>query len=220
MTAHRAPGVRATLAAATLVALTAAGCGPDPAAPQQLDASPAVAASAACAAVDAPVEEIPTRADTDPRMVIPQPAGWERFTMMDSEMVRYMAVNRGLVADQFAPNVVVAIESVPGNEPSTSVLNKNRHALETMGGATDLIAVPTSVCGQPAERITYTGAPQGTTPARPIITLAAVIHTGGRTFGVAVTAQSTRPDNPTYQRDVETILAGFQLMPSTSASPA
>jgi hypothetical protein len=153
-------------------------------------------------------------------MVIPQPAGWERLTMMDSEMVRYMLANRGLAADQFAPNVVVTIESIVGTESAASVFAKNRNVIETIGGATDLAYTPATVCGQPAERITYTGAPQGTMPARPITTLVAVIHTGGRTFGVAVTAQTTRPDNPTYQRDVETILTGFQLMPSITADPA
>lgn len=212
---------RATIVtAATLVVLMAAGCGPDAAPPPHTDASQVVAASTVCTAVNAPLQEVPTRADTDPHMVIPQPAGWQRFTMMDSEMVRYMMVNRGLVADQFAPNVVITLETVPGDEPAASVLRKNRHAIETLGGATDLTYSPATVCGQPAERITYTGGPQGATPARPITTLAAVIHTGGRTYGVAVTAQSTRPDNPTYQRDVQTILDGFQLLPPATADPA
>lgn len=209
----------ATTAATTLIALAASACGQSAPEPQPTAMS-VVADASACPPAAAPLEEIPAHADTDPVLSIPRPPGWERFTMMDSELVRYMLVNRGLVADQFAPNVVVTIESIPGHESADSVLTKNRNAIETLGGATDLAYTPTTVCGQPAERITYTGAPQGTTPARPIITLATVIHTGGRTFGVAVTVQSTRPDNPTYQRDIEAILTGFQVMPSTTANPA
>ncbi|KUI29198.1 LpqN/LpqT family lipoprotein [Mycobacterium sp. GA-2829] len=209
----------ATAAAATLIALAAAACGTQSATTPPAAVS-VVADASACAPATSALEEIPTRVDTDPAMSIPRPAGWERFTMMDSDLVRYMLVNRDLVADQFAPNVVVTIESIPGNESADSVLTKNRTAIETLGGATDLAYTPTTVCGQPAERITYTGAPQGTTPARPIITLATVIHTGGRTFGIAVTAQATRPDNPTYQRDVEAILTGFQVLAATTANPA
>jgi hypothetical protein len=33
------------------------------------------------------------------------------------------------------------------------------------------------------------------------------------TWAMTMTVQSADPDNPTYQRDVETILTGFQMLP-------
>jgi hypothetical protein len=43
--------------------------------------------------------------------------------------------------------------------------------------------------------------------------IAGVLHTDDMTYAASVTAQATDADNPTYQRDVDTILKGFQLLP-------
>ena len=43
----------------------------------------------------------------------------------------------------------------------------------------------------------------------------AVLRTDDATFAVTTTVQTADPDNPTYQRDAEMILTGFQLLPPT-----
>src|SRR5699024_7849197 len=49
-----------------------------------------------CEAVDAPLTTIPARNDDDPVMRIPQPQGWVRSTLLDSQLIRFSAVNEGL----------------------------------------------------------------------------------------------------------------------------
>ena len=59
------------------LAVTAAGCsGSKPAADK-------------CQSVSAPLTDIPTRTDQEPKMRIPVPPGWERSTKMDSEQIRF-----------------------------------------------------------------------------------------------------------------------------------
>ena len=47
----------------------------------------------------------------------------------------------------------------------------------------------------------------------PAIAVAAVLHTEDATYAASATAQTMNPDDPRYQRDAETILKGFQLLP-------
>ena len=47
----------------------------------------------------------------------------------------------------------------------------------------------------------------------PAMVVCAVLQTDDTTFAVTVTVQSADPDNPAYQRDSETILTGFQMLP-------
>jgi hypothetical protein len=39
------------------------------------------------------------------------------------------------------------------------------------------------------------------------------MHVKNDTYSMTMTVQSVDPDNPTYQRDAETILSGFQMLP-------
>ena len=47
--------------------------------------------------------------------------------------------------------------------------------------------------------------------------LTAVMHTENETYAMTMTVQSADPDNPTYKRDAETILTGFQMLPPSDA---
>jgi hypothetical protein len=47
--------------------------------------------------------------------------------------------------------------------------------------------------------------------------LTAVMHTENDTYAMTMTVQSTDPGNPAYQRDAETILTGFQMLPPSDA---
>jgi disulfide bond formation protein DsbB len=55
--------------------------------------------------------------------------------------------------------------------------------------------------------------------ARPVTMLLVVIKTGGDTYLVGL-VQTVESDNPTYLRDAETILTGFQMLPPASAKPS
>lgn len=68
-----------------------------------------------CQSVSAPLTDIPTRTDQEPKMRIPVPPGWERSTKMDSEQIRFSIRNQGLTADGFTPNAVVTLQKVAGD---------------------------------------------------------------------------------------------------------
>src|SRR5688500_17082971 len=65
-----------------------------------------------CAEVAAPLEDIPSENAGEPALRIPVPPGWERNSTMDSQIIRYAIVAQDLIADKFAPNAVVTLESV------------------------------------------------------------------------------------------------------------
>ena len=219
--------VRTTVRSVALIAVAAslAACGSDePASPEELlggktlpAAVPArgvgVGDAGACHQVAAPMLDIESRNDTEPQLRIPQPAGWERFTKLDSEILRFALANRNLVANQFAPNVVVTLEHTPDADPQ-AIFDQTRDNVVKMAGAQDRGVKAGTVCGLPAETVTYVAAAMGpASPARPISALQVVTRTGGQTYLVTATMQTTQPDNPTYQRDVETILTGLQVLP-------
>jgi hypothetical protein len=160
---------------------------------------------------------IPSHEAAEPQLRIPQPPGWERTTMIDSQFVRYTLVNRELIHDGFAPTVVVGLDTVPGQHAPDVLFEANRYKLIHEGQVTDLNYTGGTVCGNPAETVTYTGSPNGQA-ARPLTDLAIVIDGGDRTYFVNVVIQSRDDTNPTYQRDKQTILSGFQAVPSGPAA--
>ncbi len=166
-----------------------------------------------CEAVDAPLTTIPARNDGEPVMKIPQPPGWVRSTMMDSELIRFAMANEGLTNDGFRSNVVVTFESAPGIEDPDVVFDNMLEALESDLGATDVRVTEGMLCGLPAETIHYQMPVMGNVAPHPAIAVAAVLNTDDMTYVASVTAQATDAANPTYQRDVDTMLKGFQLLP-------
>jgi hypothetical protein len=181
------------------------------------DLSPLAGANASqCETVDAPLTTIPALKGDDPLMKIPQPQGWERTTKLDSELFRFAMLNRSLAADDFASNVVVTLESAPGIEPPEGVFEGQRAALESGFGATDLHVTEHTLCGLPAETVEYQTPQMGNLGPHPGTVVMAVLQTDAKTYAATVTIQTGDPDNPTYQRDAETILKGFQLLPPSS----
>jgi hypothetical protein len=170
------------------------------------------ATSTRCQTVAAPMETIDAQAPGEPQLRIPQPPGWRRFTMLDSQLVRYAMANRDLIAQAFAPNVVVGLESGPVTDAQT-LLRRERSALTTLGGATNVVVKPATVCGYPAESVTYTAPRMGGIASRRATLLDTVGSFGGKGYVASVTIQTTDPDNPTYLRDAQTILTGFQMLP-------
>ena len=166
-----------------------------------------------CQEVDAPLTTIESRSHDDPVLKIPQPDGWERTTMMDSELIRFAMRNPRIGTPDFAPTAVVTLESGPGKEDPDAVFANQNYALEAGLGATDIRITEGTLCGLPAETVRYQMPQMGTVPPHPAMVTAAVLHTEDRTFVAAVTVQTTSPDNRDYQREAEMILSGFQMLP-------
>jgi hypothetical protein len=178
------------------------------------DRSPVDASDASlCETVDAPLTTIPAVKDDEPVMKIPHPQGWERSTKLDSELFRFAMINRSLATDDFTPNLVVTLESVPGMEQPDRVFESQREGLESTFGATDLRITEHTLCGLPAETVRYLTPAMGNLAPHPGTVVIAVLHTDDATYAATVTIQTADPRNPTYQRDADTILKGFQLLP-------
>ena len=181
------------------------------------DMGKAAATASDCTSVDAPMTSIPDHTDEEPVMAIPQPEGWERVTMMDSELIRFTMRNQSLARDGFAPTAVVTLESHRGIAEPREVFDAQQDALETAIGATDIEITPTTVCELPAEAIDYTTPTMGFLPPHPATVVTAVLSTEDTTYAMTMTVQSGDPDNPTYKRDAETILSGFQMLPPSDS---
>jgi hypothetical protein len=181
------------------------------------DMGKAGATASDCTSVDAPMTPIPDHTDEEPVMRIPQPDGWTRVTMMDSELIRFTMRNESLAKDGFAPTAVVTLESHRGQAEPQQVFDAQHDALESAVGATDVKASETTLCELPAETIDYTTPPIGVLPPHPARVLTAVLQTEDTTYAMTMTVQSADPDNPTYMRDADTIITGFQMLPPTGA---
>ena len=187
--------------AITGTAVTAAGSAPG---------SPG-GGSGQCATVTAPLTDIPARNSREPQLRIPTPAGWERNTIMDNQVIRFAIVAQGLVANRFAPNAVVTLGSVRGTQDPGVVFTQNRRNLTAMMGAFDLHTESNTTCGFPSETTTYTAPPLGPAPRRPVIMHAVVVQIASSTYLATLTVQTTEPQNPTYVHDSEEIVDGFQI---------
>lgn len=179
------------------------------------DMGKAPATASDCTSVDAPMTKIPGRNDEEPVLAIPQPDGWERVRVMDSDLIRFTMRNLGLARDGFAPTAVVTLESHRGVADPREVFDAQRDALENAVGATNLSVAPTTLCELPAETMDYTTPTLGVLPPHPARVVTAVLSTEDFTYAMTVTVQSADPDNPLYKRDAETILTGFQMLPPT-----
>jgi hypothetical protein len=146
-------------------------------------------------------------------MKIPQPDGWQRVTMMDSDLIRFTMRYGGPSRDGFAPTAVVTLENHRGLAGPRQVFDAQQDALKTALGATNVQITQTTLCELPAEMIDYTTPPLGILPPHPARVVTAVLQADDVTWAMTLTVQSADRGNPTYERDVETILTGFQMLP-------
>jgi hypothetical protein len=200
------------LAAAMLLTLPACG-GSTHSAPEGASAEADVAAENACPTVDVRLLDLDTQSDGEPRVRIPQPPGWERFTDMDSEMIRAALVNKSLTADGFTPNVVYSLDVIGEKIEPQKAFEMGRGSLKGLAGATDMKVTEHTQCGLPAETVRYTISMPPEAGPHPAVVRSVVTSSGEQTYIVNLTIQSKRPDDPTYQRDSETILNGLQVLP-------
>ena len=88
-----------------------------------------------------------------------------------------------------------------------------RESLESAFGATDLRVTEHTLCGLPAATVNYQTPTMGNLAPHPGTVVIAVLHTDDMTYVASVTVQTADPQNPTYQRDADMILKGFQMLP-------
>ena len=173
-----------------------------------------------CDTVSAPLSDIPTRTDQEPKLRIPVPEGWERATKMDSEQIRFAIRNPKLAADGFTPNAVVTLQKAPSDigKPD-QILQAQTDQLVKKLKLTDVNSTSTKVCGASALSSTYTtpeinlGKKMPQIPARKATSLG-VVYRGGDSYYVAtLTVQTVKADDQTYVKDSGEILKGFQILP-------
>lgn len=234
MTSTQRPRIRLAAAlTAALIAATTAGCGNDE--PQQVSfeelfadkTMPGITAprstfapsgdSSACAAADTTTVDVPALAAGEPGVRVPQPPGWTRFTQMDSEIIRLALANPSLIANKFAPNIVITVEPAPSPDAAT-VYAQAQHNLINIAGALDIAVTPATVCGLPAERLAFRSPGMGPQSAeRHLQALQVFTRSGSHSYLISATVQTTDPNNADYQRDSTRMLEGIQILaPSVS----
>lgn len=173
-----------------------------------------------CQTVSAPLTDIPTRTDQEPKLRIPVPEGWERNTEMDSEQIRFAIRSPKLAAEGFVPNAVVTLQRAPADigKPE-QILQAQTDQLTKKLKLTDVSSTATKVCGAPALSSAYTtpeiklGKKIPPVPARKATSLGVVYRSGDTNYVSTVTVQTVKADDPTYMADSEMILKGFQILP-------
>jgi Probable lipoprotein LpqN len=190
--------------AATILGLVA-GCGSS-------TTGGAAVADHTCTKVSAPMTAIDPKAAGDPALSIPQPAGWERNTKLDSQIIRFVMVNKSLTTNNFAANAVVTFESVTSNTQSPKqILDSQQDNLKNQLKATDISATDGTQCGYPATTISYTAPAMGAVRSRKAKVLGVVIEANDKTYLTTLTIGSADDQNPTFATDSETILKGFAI---------
>lgn len=174
----------------------------------QSAATSAAARAGQCAPASGRVLTLPAKAAGEPTLGLPQPAGWDRETSQDSAVIRGAIVNKKLVADGFAANAVITLENAKGMTPQQA-LDAQVQSLRDGLKVTDLRRVPGTVCGYPSTTVTY--AMPGSTPNHKVTTVAVSVPDGANLWSVTLTVQSKMPDDATYRRDSQAILAGLQI---------
>lgn len=225
----------ATIAVLTFTATTLAGCGTDdkpltidemkeifadkipPSYPSPSPNTMPANDTSTCAHADTAMADVPTRGTTEPRLRLPELDGWNRFTQLDSELIRYALANPSLTDHDFAPNIVLTIEPAPSDNAKV-VFAQSRSNLAKMAGATDMTSDTATVCGLPAERMRFqTPSMNGSKPGQHVQSLQVLATSGGRPYLVTATVQTKDPDNATYQHDAELLLAGLQVLAPTDS---
>jgi hypothetical protein len=181
---------------------------------------PTVAAAYNCKQVSAPMTSIDPRKDTEPRLRIPHPPGWEQSKMFNpggddpvsSPVIRAILINKSLAAKGFAPNAIVTMNSLSGAKVSDAFAAVQKDL--TSSGGTDISSTDGTLCGLPAQTVRWTAAAvPGAAPARPAKTVVVADQVQDMVYVISVSVQTTDPDNPTYQKDSDTILTGLQVLP-------
>jgi len=179
-----------------------------------------------CATVSAELVDIPSRTDQEPKMRIPLPQGWERSAKSDNETIRFAIRNPGLAVEDFLPNAVVTLQKLGTDigKPQQIIEAQNEQLTKKLK-LTDTSTASTEICGAPAETFSYV-APEidlsknrllpkdakTKIPPRTARSLSTVYKTGDSNYLATLTVQTVKPDDPTYIKDSDLIVQGFQVL--------
>jgi len=207
---HGMRGVALSVAAM----LTVTGCAQVVTGAAQRVSSGQVQGPGACATVDAPLQDIPAHAGTEPRLRVPLPANWQPIVEASRGKIRFLMANPGLIGNMFTPNIVVTLEDDSVSD-AQSIFADAERGLRKQAGISDLDAAAGTVCGLPSETISFHSARVLSRGRRAVTTLAVVAGVGARQYVVTVTAQTAQPDNPAYIKAVKTVMDGLQVLAPT-----
>lgn len=200
---------RRRIAALLLPLLVLAGCTDDENTGASSANGDAPAAATQCAPADGELVDAGAQPG-EPTLQVPLPDGWERNTQMDSEMIRLALINPGLARDDFAPNLVVTAEPSPAEVDVA--LDNQLSGIRSMTEQPDLTGAPGEICGHPSLTVHYVLPGLGTIPERPATVQIIVVPHGSQTLIYTMTAQTTAPADPAFERDVAAMLAGVQIL--------
>ncbi len=199
------------------IALVAAGCGGSSTSDATASSTEATSSSAAahpvsagCDHVAAPMLTIDAKTPDEPKVEIPQPAGWTRNTQLDNNIVRLALVNPQLDAHGFTSNLVVTIENATGKAASPQALIRAEEPASVKEDAS-FTSTPGTLCGFESATNRYHLPPSGTLPERSVTGLVVAVPVGNSLYGITVTVQTADADNPQYTKDLDTVLAGFAV---------
>jgi hypothetical protein len=169
-----------------------------------------------CNHVGTPMMDVPASGSSEPQIRVPQPEGWERTPELEDGTSTRLAL-----ADDDAA-VIVMVRSIPDGDPA--IIFDNFHSGLLMGAeqeglSTDLVRMPSTVCGLPSETVSVAaaepamgGAVNALPSDDPFKTVAVVAESGGDTYLIAV-VQVGGSQDPAQQSEAEMVLAGIEVLP-------
>ncbi len=169
-----------------------------------------------CSSVTVPLLEMPLDDDSEPRVEVPQPSGWERVKRFESGVVRVYLAAPDLQANGFVPNATVAMANLTGKvSTEEAAFAAEQQGLE-MFGITDLVEASSTICGYPSKTLTYNMA-LGKIPVHRVTTTIVVVKNGSKVFTVGVSVQALDDTVRGFDSARETILAGLQVSPPATS---
>lgn len=205
---------------AAVLATVAVGCtshepstgASSPASAAQSSPSSVVASWAGCTASNVPMTPLDPKADDEPKLELPTPAGWKYSSEMNSPLIRGLVANVGLRANNFTPNAVVTLEDLTGKVSNAQEGIDAELAGATKSGLTIDSRTPGTLCGHQSTTVTYS------LQGRAATGLIVVATDAQKVWAATVTVQTSEPDNPTYIADKQTILDNFRIVLVSGAS--
>ncbi|EIU49306.1 hypothetical protein MA3A0930S_1567 [Mycobacteroides abscessus 3A-0930-S] len=169
-----------------------------------------------CSSVSVPLLDVPLDNDSEPRVEVPQPTGWERINRFESGVVRVYLAAPDLQAGGFVPNATVAIANLSGKAGTEeAAFAAERGGLESFG-VTDLVEAQGAICGYPSRTMTYNMG-LGNIPAHRVTTTIVAVKNNTKMYTVGVSVQALDDTVRGFDTARETILAGLQVGPPATA---
>lgn len=168
-----------------------------------------------CSEVTVPLLEVPLDNDSEPRVEVPQPPGWERVQRFESGIVRVYLAAPDLQANGFVPNTTVAIANLTGKASTEDAAFAAERAGLDMFGVTDVVEASGTICGYPSKTLTYNMG-LGKIPVHRVTTSIIAVKNGSKVFTIGVSVQALDDTVRGFDSGRETILAGLQVSPPTT----